>query len=189
MYQKWENIEAVTISGKTFCITNPEGGELTSTIIIANDIMIDVTDSYNVHKFLKMLLITEVMRRELRHLTARARSFQSLPSGTQGRGQLTRVFAQPKHGRRHTVHRKWAPARVVAPTISRFQKKSLYSHLQKQTALHFPRGHQKATVIRPLRGRPQPHALLIRHFTQLGREHNYENTNRRGLVGAKAPTT
>jgi hypothetical protein len=169
-----------------------------------------------------MLLNTELIRRELRLLTARAQSFQSLPSGTQGRRQLTRVSAQqqivqggtpsrtsgegqPKPGRRHTVHRKWALSRVFAPSINRYSKKSFYSHLQKQTALHFPRGHQEATVIRPLRGSPyfktkipgtlaatrqtNPHALLIRHFTQLGREHNYENTNRRGLVGAKAPTT
>ena len=184
--------------------------------------MIDVTDSYYVYKFFRVLLITELIRIELRLLTALVQSFQSLPSGTQGREQLTRVSAQQqivqrgtpsrtsgegqtKPGRRHTVHRKRTLSRVSAPSINRYSKRSFYSHLQKQTALHFPRGHQEATVIRPLRGSPyfktkipgtpaatrqaNPHAILIRHFTQLGREHNYENTNRRGLVGAKAPTT
>ena len=84
IYHFIQDIEVVAISEKNYCITNSEGEELTSTILIADNIMIEVTDSYHVHKFFRMLLITELIQRELRLLTARTQSFQSMPSGTQG---------------------------------------------------------------------------------------------------------
>ena len=104
-HQAWhreaQDIEVVAISGNNYCITNSEGEELTSTIFITNSIMIDITDSYHVHKLFKILLITELIRRELILLTSQTQNYQDLPSGTQKREQF-------KPDRRRIVRRKWA---------------------------------------------------------------------------------
>ena len=173
--------------------------------------MIDVTDSFYVYKFFRMLLITELIRRELRLLTAHARSFHSLPSGTQGRGQLTRVSAQqqivqggnpsrtsgegqPKPGRRHTVHRKWALSRVFAPSISRSPKNIFLLASTNTISTAFLEGAPRGNSNKAFEGKAccdttnQSSCITysLFHAARQGaqlREHKKEEG-----VGAKAPT-
>ena len=215
IYQYTQDIEVVAISGNTYCITNSEGEELTSTISIANNIMIDVTDSYHVHKFFRMLLITELIRRELILLTSHAQNFQNLPSGTQGGEQF-------KPGRRRIVQRKWALPNnrhtfaegSSTSSSHKASKRALKPHHQSQGV------YQGATPIKQSRknthhkskifGTPaatqqaiphanfNPHAILIRQFTQKNGGYTghifdiarmYKNISKRGSGETKLTTT
>ena len=135
-----------------------------------------------------MLLITELIRRELILLTSHAQNFQNLPSGTQGGEQF-------KPERRRIVQRKWAFPRIrqtFAEGASRGSshkatKRALRSHHQSQgvyqgaTSIKHPRknthlktkifGTPAATQQAILHANLNPHAILIRHFTQLNGEY------------------
>ena len=101
--QTWHShdIEVVAISRDSYCITNSEGEELTSTFFVTNEIMINVTDSYHVHTFFKKLLVAELIRRELTQLTLHTIIHPYLPSGTEHRERF-------KPERRRIIQRKWA---------------------------------------------------------------------------------
>ena len=197
-HQAWhreaQDIEVVAISGNNYCITYSEGEELTSTIFITSNIMIDVTDSYHMHKFFKMLLITELIRRELITLTSQTQNYQYLPSGTQKREQF-------KPDRRRIVQRKWALPRNrhtlvegsttssshKAPKICRghqtraFQRaSSIVARGSSFVASFVARGAKNLKSHHPLQGAFQRASLI---------KQSKKNTNRKtSNSGTPAPT-
>ena len=95
----------IEITKGSFCITNSEGGDLTSTIFITSKYTIDVTDAYSLRQLFRGTLETELLRRAFKRgvRSALAHHF------TKGRETLKRgarsVFAHHLQELQHHEYR------------------------------------------------------------------------------------